>query len=113
MDDPPDEPDVSAGFHLVLAASARPAPASGRTRTTAASAGTRRRRRTTYGTTEDPPLSGAYGVSCRARAERAALGLVMSPFAPGRPSTGRPSGGSPAPHQADSGDSALIFVMTA
>src|SRR5438105_1619284 len=83
------------------AVSALPAPKSGSTRTTAASAGTRRRRRTTYGTTEDPPLSGAYGVSCRARAERAALGLVMSPFAPGRPSTGRPSGGSPAPHQAD------------
>src|SRR4051812_10624822 len=83
MEAPPDELDVRAGLYFVCAAWAPSvATASEKTATRTANAYTRERR-TTYGTTATTPsLSSAYGVSCRARAERAALGLHLEAHSP-------------------------------
>src|SRR3954471_7703859 len=85
MEAPPDALVVSAGLYLVRAAWAPSVATTSEKNATRTANACMRERRTTYGTTAmTPSLSGAYGVSCRARAERAALGpLTRGPLAPG------------------------------
>src|SRR5687767_1002223 len=80
---PPASLEARRCLYFVRASAPEATTISGMRTAMEASASTRKRP-TTYGTTAmTPSLSDAYGVSCRARAERAALGLVLSPFAPG------------------------------
>src|SRR3954454_3463620 len=83
MEAPPDALEVSAGLYLVRAAWAPSVATTSETTATRTANAYTRERRTTYGTTATTPsLSGAYGVSCRARAERAALGLRHEAHSP-------------------------------
>src|SRR3954454_14819643 len=107
MEAPPDALEVSAGLYLVRAAWAPSVATTSETTATRTANAYPRERRTTYGTTATTPsLSGAYGVSCRARAERAALGLHVEAHSP--PAIQTMANGSPAPRLAEGKDSALV-----
>src|SRR4051812_17075931 len=83
MEAPPDELEVRAGLYFFCAAWAPSVATASEKNATRTANADKRERRTTYGTTAtSPSLSGAYGVSCRARAERAALGLRHEAHSP-------------------------------